>query len=578
MPSAPLVTNDFIDIGIPIALQTLLRTRMLIQADSGGGKSYLTRKVSESVGAKVQQLIVDPEGDFLSLREKFDFLLVSKGGDIPISIRYAEAIAHKLLKTGVSAILDLYELKPADRRIFVQRFGDALLEAPKELWHPCIIYVDEAQLFAPESKKSESSDTIIGLCTRGRKRGLCPILATQRLSNLDKNAASQCQNKLIGQATMDIDRFRAAEELRWDKKRSHALRELEPGNFYAFGPAISREPVRFKVKPVITTHQDSGMQALTKIPTPKAIAAILEELKTIPQEAEQELNTKQLLQAEVTRLRGELTKLSNATKKAESAVNPASIQPAIDKVVDQARKEVTAHYNGLLRERDERIKILTAATASIEKNLKKIVQELTQLVLPELPKLDARPIPPPPPLPRSVKGAVLSSVPTIVKNRPAAPANGHQVNLPTGEAKILRACAQYPNGLMRDQFSVLTGYKRSARDTYISRLKTKGYVSQENEKITATQEGIDALGKDFKPLPRGADLQEYWLNILPQGERSILELLIEAYPQAISRDQISESTPYKRSARDTYISRMRSKEIILIESGGLLKASNNLFD
>ena len=74
-----------INIGIQINLQKLLDTRLLIQAGSGGGKSYALRKVIESIGNQVQQIIIDPEGEFVTLREKFDFALVSKGGDIPLS-------------------------------------------------------------------------------------------------------------------------------------------------------------------------------------------------------------------------------------------------------------------------------------------------------------------------------------------------------------------------------------------------------------------------------------------------------------------------------------------------------------
>jgi DNA helicase HerA-like ATPase len=100
---------SIINIGIPIDLQKLLDTRMLVQAGSGGGKSYGLRKIIESIGNQVQQIVIDPEGEFVTLREKFDFALVSKGGDIPLNVKYAETLAHKILETGISVIIDLYE-------------------------------------------------------------------------------------------------------------------------------------------------------------------------------------------------------------------------------------------------------------------------------------------------------------------------------------------------------------------------------------------------------------------------------------------------------------------------------------
>ncbi len=52
--------NIFID------LPTLLKTRLLVQANSGGGKSWLIRRILEQSQGKVQQIVIDVEGDFAS--------------------------------------------------------------------------------------------------------------------------------------------------------------------------------------------------------------------------------------------------------------------------------------------------------------------------------------------------------------------------------------------------------------------------------------------------------------------------------------------------------------------------------
>ncbi len=51
-------------------LQRILEGRLLLQANSGGGKSYAVRKICEITHGKVQQIILDPEGEFATLREK----------------------------------------------------------------------------------------------------------------------------------------------------------------------------------------------------------------------------------------------------------------------------------------------------------------------------------------------------------------------------------------------------------------------------------------------------------------------------------------------------------------------------
>lgn len=64
-------------------IDVLLRTRLLVQADSGGGKSWLLRRIAEQLFGKVQVIIIDPEGEFATLREKYGYVLVGKGGETP---------------------------------------------------------------------------------------------------------------------------------------------------------------------------------------------------------------------------------------------------------------------------------------------------------------------------------------------------------------------------------------------------------------------------------------------------------------------------------------------------------------
>ena len=225
---------------VEIDVSSLVRTRLLAQANSGGGKSYLLRRLLEQTHGKIQQIVLDIEGDFATLREKYDYILASKGGDIEINLKVADLLARRLLELKVSAIVDLYELKQHERILFVKRFLDAMMNAPKSLWHPCMVIVDEAHMLCPERGKAESMGSVIDLCTRGRKRGYCAVLATQRLSKLHKDAAAECLNKLIGRTGLDVDMKRVADELGFTgKDQALSLRNLQEGEFYAFGPAIS---------------------------------------------------------------------------------------------------------------------------------------------------------------------------------------------------------------------------------------------------------------------------------------------------------------------------------------------------
>src|SRR5216683_2231730 len=217
----------FLNQSVGIDLSTLIDTRLLVQANSGGGKSWLLRRILEQSHGKVQQIVIDLEGEFATLRERYDYVLAGKDGDTPADPRSAGLLAKKLLELNVSAIIDLYELHYQDRKHFVRIFLESMINAPKTLWHPCLVVIDEAHKFCPEKEASEASIAVIDLATLGRKRGFCAILATQRISKLNKDVAAECNNKLIGRTGLDIDRKRAGEELGFTtKEQVLSLRNL----------------------------------------------------------------------------------------------------------------------------------------------------------------------------------------------------------------------------------------------------------------------------------------------------------------------------------------------------------------
>src|SRR6266566_1322878 len=113
--------NDTVNIDLP----TLIDTRLLVQANSGGGKSWLLRRLLEQSHGKVQQIVIDLEGEFSTLRETYDYILAAKEGDTAAESRSAALLAKRLLELNVSAIIDLYELSHQERKRFVRLFLSA---------------------------------------------------------------------------------------------------------------------------------------------------------------------------------------------------------------------------------------------------------------------------------------------------------------------------------------------------------------------------------------------------------------------------------------------------------------------
>jgi hypothetical protein len=299
---------------VSLDVDKLLSSRLLVQANSGKGKSHLLRRIAEQLFGKIQIIIIDPEGEFATLREKYGYVLVGKGGETPADPRSAGLVAHKLLELRASAVCDLYEMKPATRHEWVKKFLEAMIDAPKNLWHPCIVIVDEAHVFCPEkgAGESEASDAMIGLATRGRKRGFACIFATQRLGKLRKDAAAELLNVMIGGTFIDVDRKRAADALGVYGAEVHKffdeIKVMERGYFYTLGPALSLDRILCHVGDVETSHPEAGSakHAAEPPPPPEAIAKLLPKLSDLPREAEEKARTEGELRKEIRELKAQL--------------------------------------------------------------------------------------------------------------------------------------------------------------------------------------------------------------------------------------------------------------------------------
>ena len=264
---------------ISIDLEELLATRLLVQGNSGSGKSHLLRRLLERSAGQVQQVVIDPEGDFVTLADRY--------GHVPVEAadhceRDIARLAGKIREHRASVVLSLEGLEAEGQMRCAAAFLSALFEAPREHWYPALVVVDEAQLFAPagggevaEEVRRASLGAMTNLMCRGRKRGLAGVIATQRLAKLAKNVAAEASNFLMGRTFLDIDMARAADLLGMERRQAEAIRDLPRGTFLALGPAIARRPVTVAIGEV-ETRARSTCPKLT--PLPDSAAENMQEL------------------------------------------------------------------------------------------------------------------------------------------------------------------------------------------------------------------------------------------------------------------------------------------------------------
>ncbi len=272
---------------VPVDLEELLATRLLVQGNSGSGKSHLLRRLLEQSAGHVQQVVIDPEGDFVTLSGRYGHLAIEA---VDHSERDVARFAARIREHRASVVLSLEGLEAEGQMRCAAAFLNGLFDAPRDHWYPALVVVDEAQLFAPagggevaEDVRRASLSAMTNLMCRGRKRGLAGVIATQRLAKLAKNVAAEASNFLMGRTFLDIDMQRAADLLGMERRQAEAIRDLARGHFLGLGPAITRRPVAIRIGNVETSARSSSPK-LT--PLPQAPTDDMKDLLLAPAEPE----------------------------------------------------------------------------------------------------------------------------------------------------------------------------------------------------------------------------------------------------------------------------------------------------
>jgi hypothetical protein len=515
---------------------------------------------------------LDNEGEFASLREAVDVLLIGSSGELPANPRHAALLARRLLEYKVSAVIDLYELKLTERRRFVKLFLESLIHLPRDLWRPTLLVLDEAHIYCPErgSGEAESTEAVISLMSQGRKRGYAGIIATQRLSKLHKDAAAEANNVIIGRTWLDADQARAGDALGLSKSDRVKLRDLGQGEFYAFGPALGKPGVvHFRSDQVRTTHPRPGQRHLLTAPAPsQAIRGVLGKFADLPQEAEDEIRGFDQARGRIAELEREIKRLKGESRTLQ--IDHGAIERATKSAVQRER----AAWRRKLEQSRAQLRKMIGATASAGQaveRLKVLVENAESEWANELAAVET-------------PGGSLNHQPDRVSkpvNHSAASVEtlDGPLKLASGERRILTALAQYPEGRSKVQVAVLTGYAATGGgfNNYLGALRSRGLIEGDGDRLTICDAGIQALGS-WEPLPMGSELIEYWRGRLGKAERSILEALAQAYPNAITKEEVAARAGYEANGGgfNNALGRLRTLE--LDHGRGELRASDNLFE
>jgi hypothetical protein len=594
---------------------------LVVYGGKGMGKTnFASVLVEEFSAADLRFVVIDPMGVWWGLRHSVDgkgvgievLILGGIHGDLPIEPSSGDVVADLVVDENVSVIIDISRRSDGsmwsigERVRFVTDFAKRVYQRQGEKRRPLHLVIDEAARFAPqivrqgELEVAKCMGAVAVIVEEGRNVGIGVTMVTQRSARLNKDVA-ELADCMISFRVVGPNSTRAV--LDWlgahvDKARlkeiGEQLRELPRGSALVVSPGwLEFEgivPMRARTTFDSSATPKTGQQVRASGPGAKPdLAKYRERLAEVVERA---------IADDPKELKKKLAALNKEFERMK-------LQAANEVVMVKTKPPKTIEKSIL---KDAHVKRLESAVAGFEKKAERLdgeLQDIRALAADLRRAITAGLSQPSTPIvfvdtrdrrvPSIAIGAQqhppmgsgrlrLNSTSTRDVSRTPASVNssrdmsadhdGSNGKLPPGEAKIIDAAIQF-GGITKDRLRVLVGYKRSARDAYVSRAMKRGYLVVDNAGlIIATAAGI-AARPNAERLPTGDELQAHWFARLPPGERVILEQLIAAYPAPMPKEEITAGD-YKHSARDAYLSRLAARG--LVENGrGQARASEDLF-
>ena len=310
---------------VPIDASTLLGgNNTVIMADPRKGKSYTAAKICEELCRNgVPFVIIDPESEYYSLREKFIVFVVGVGKeencDVSVGSEHAEALARQFLESRIPLIIDLSaaDVEEEETHAFLAQFMDHLIRQEGTLRIPCLVVIDEADEYIPErGHKTRSVDyaQFSKLVKKGGKRGIGSVIITHRPTWVAKDLLAKCQNWILMNQRYKDDLERIEDLTRIPLGTLMGLKERKVGEALLHGAITKDKTIVTKCLPRITTHIGTTPEVKPNFVARPELQGVLEsfrkEVAELTRHREQE-------RSEVEVLKGRIKELADLVDKRE---------------------------------------------------------------------------------------------------------------------------------------------------------------------------------------------------------------------------------------------------------------------
>ena len=537
---------------LPIELVT---STQAILAHKRSGKSYTASVQAEELLRHKQQIAaIDPTGAWWGLRSSAGgdgpgYPVVVFGGDhadAPLEPHAGRMLTTALVEHGFSAIFDVGLMLTEDQIRFTSDFASELLRINRTALH---LFIDEADTFAPQLTENRGQKVCLGTVSRlvkqGGVRGVGVTMITQRPADINKKVLSQVDILTVLRMSHPLD-IKAATD--WIKSEvsvefagevESALPSLPVGSAFFCSASLGiGERVEVRARETFNsgaTPKPGERQQMPKILAPIDIEQLGREIADSARHAQE--NSPEFLRQRIA----DLEKGGNRAQP-DTGIELAQLRAEIARLRPAA--ELAAGYALKLRETDETSKQILQGLKSLVGKLEQVGESVPIPVL-EVPapqKLSAEAPPQPVVIPR-----MSMEVPDA---EPAASTNGA---VSSSEQKILDALASLEavgvTAPSKTQLAAFAGYSNPKGGGFAA--PVAALIHKELAESSGGKAALTAASRESANLPsRPAttkDLQERIFNLLGEGERRMLTLLIAAFPETLTRAELARQAGYSNA-------------------------------
>lgn len=575
-----------------------------VLAVRGAGKTNASRLMAEQMfGAGYPFVAVDPVGSWYGLRAGRDgskrggldvFIFGGKHGDVPLTRESGELVADVIVDQRLACVLDLTEFNTeADKKYFLLKFAMRLFKRNTEPLH---LFLEEADDYIPQKPMRDElhlKRAWENIVRRGRSRGLGMTIITQRSAVVNKDVLTQVENLFVLRTTGPQDIKAISEWVKYhavDDTMLESLSSLEDGEAWIWSPHLLKEFKTFRFN--LSSTFDSGatpkgkrgrqVATLRDVDVGKLKGRIQETIEKTQQE------NPAVLRSRIAKLNAEVHNLTVALdqKGKEMPLKPAKVVqmrlPKIPKMKLPSMKPLSDAIGKLQKTTKAVEKTVQALQAAIESNEKAAqtfsikVEQLRPSVLPAQRGGGVATLIPKPVKPGEKVKTLLEAV--------AKKKRGEQTihNSTDGGVKM-HACPRaqlaalasvYPKSASRAYVAMMAKYsiKSSNFSNGLSTLRGLGFMEDAKDgRLVATEAGANFIG-NVEPMPTGEQLLEFWKTRLQACPRAFLQVLYKAYPNVITKEELSErsaafskdGTPYSLTSSNfsNGLSSLRGFELI----------------